>query len=238
MKTAPTLEGAPADKTKGLNYLNDWVVNLVGYIVKPYHSILAHKAQIMDAVELKSPNAIVTCSLDRCIRMWDLATGNKMGSFKPKHAKGVRCLDYTPEYSGYIISVGHENIIKVWSPEVQIDMAYVGNLEGHNTAVTCAKFIENTQFVISIDDRLTIRVWDIRSMTCLQVLTQDKKKFECNGLCIIPKSRKFLMYGRRMVLFDTAGDKLEANENNKTEDAFPFQVEFNTYYKTFVAATK
>ena len=229
---------AGEDRTWGLNYINDWSYNSIGPNLIAYRSILAHKSQIMDAVELKTPNAIVTCSLDHTIKAWDLSNGSKLGSFHPKHTTGVRCLDYTPDFSGYIISVGHENIIKVWSPEVSIHRAYAGCLEGHNAAVTSAKFVLASPCAISIDQKLNIRIWDIRNMTCMQVIAQDRKKFECNGLCIMSNQRKFLMYGRRIILFDTIGERMDKEIVNTDDESYPFYVEFNNYYKNFIAVTK
>ncbi len=192
----------------------------------------------MDAVELKTPNAVVTCSLDHSIKAWDLFTGTKLGSFSPKHSTGVRCLDYTSAFTGYIISVGHENVIKVWSPEVSINRAYAGCLEGHSSAVISAKFMEGSPCVMSVDEKLNIRIWDIRNMTCMQVIALERKKFDCSGLCIVPALRKFVMYGRRLVMFDTAADKSSRQPVNVEEETYPFHVEFNSYYKTFIVVTK
>jgi WD40 repeat protein len=226
------------DKTQGLNYLNDWSFNSIGPKFAPHRSWRGHKAQIMDMVEIQSPISVATCSLDRTIKMWDLGTGQKLGRLDPKHMSGVRCLDYTPDFSGSIVSVGHENTIKVWSPEVSIQRAYVGCLEGHNTAVMSAKFIAQSPLLISIDEKLSIRVWDIRTLACVQVITQNRKRFGCNGLCVAGAQHKFAIYGRRMILFDTTLERVGKKEVKPMEEAYPFRVEFNTHYKTFVVVTK
>ncbi len=226
------------DKTKGPNYLNDWCFNPVGPVITIYNTIAAHKAQIMDMVELRLPPAIATCSLDQTIKIWNLSSGELLGSLKPKHLSGVRTLDYTTEFSGYIISVGHENYIKVWSPEVSINQAYVGTLDGHNTAVMSAKFIQRSPYVVSIDEKLNIRIWDIRNLVCLQVIAQDRKKFECNGLCVLGAQRKFTIYGRRVILFDTLAEKGSHKVIKPTEEVYPLQVVFNAYYKVFMVVTK
>jgi len=210
----------------------------MGPKISAFRSFKAHKAHIMDVIEIISPCAIATCSLDHKIKLWDLSLGIKLGSLNPCHTTGVRSLDYTPDYSGYIVSVGHENIIKVWSPEVSIHRAYVGCLEGHNSAVMTAKFIKNSPFLISVDEKLNLRVWDIRGMACVQVISQTHKKYACNGMCVIGSEHKFVLYGRRLLMYDTVLDKVGKKELKPVDDAYPFKVVFNSYTKTFVIATK
>ena len=160
-----------------MNYINDWSFNPVGSVFSIYNSIEAHSQKIMDAVELRVPLSIATCSLDQNIKIWDMFTGKPLGSLLPKHLSGVRTLDYTPYYSGSIISVGYESHIKVWSPEVSLNQAFVGIVEGHNTAVVSAKFIQKSHNAISIDGKLTINIWDISTLICLQPISQDRKQF-------------------------------------------------------------
>ncbi len=226
------------DKTQGPNYINDWSFDPVGPKIAIYRTRKVHNAQIMDLVEIASPISIATCSLDHKIKLWDLSTGAKLGTLEPPHLTGVRCLDYIPDFSGSIVSVGHENTIKVWSPEVSIHRAYVGSLEGHNAAVMCAKFIKYSPYLVSIDEKLNIRVWDIRTLTSVQVITQAHKRFFCNGLCVLGAEHKFVIYGRRMIMYDTVLGRVGKSEIRPADDAYPFRVEFNTYYKSFVIATK
>eukprot|EP01022_Parablepharisma_sp_SALTPOND_P001157 TRINITY_DN105701_c0_g1_i1.p2 TRINITY_DN105701_c0_g1~~TRINITY_DN105701_c0_g1_i1.p2 ORF type:complete len:538 (-),score=58.24 TRINITY_DN105701_c0_g1_i1:2394-4007(-) len=233
-----TLTEQKADKIQGPNFFNDWSLSVIGPTVALIRSVHAHDAQIMDCIELRQPVAIATCSLDQTIKIWDLATGEKLGSLKPKHSSGVRCLDYTPEFGGSIISTGHEVLIKVWSPEVSISQAYVGSLEGHSTSVVAAKFFKQSPYVASIDEKLSIRIWDVRTLTCLQILAQDRKKFNCNGICVIGSQLRFFVYGRRLLVFDTTHDKKSNKVVKAADDVYPYQVLFNQYYKTFYVLTK
>jgi WD40 repeat protein len=175
--------------------------------------------------------------LDQTIKLWDLFLGRQVGTLKPKHISGVRSLEYTPEYSGTIVSVAHENYIKVWSAEVSIEQAFVGTLEGHNNPVVSAKFLHKLPYVISVDERTTVRIWDIRSLVCLQSISHERKKFDCNGLCVI-NEQKFLIYGRKMMLFGTRSSKSEGTSVKLIGEAYPIKVEFNAYSKTFMVTTK
>jgi len=218
--------------------VNDWNIEVIGPKVILYNSFKAHKGHIMDLVEIVSRSAIVTCSLDHKIKLWDLFNGTKIGSLKPKHKSGVRGLDYTPDFSGVLISIAHETRIKVWSTEVALHRAYIGDLEGHTGPIIGAKFIKQSPYLVSIDDRLSIRIWDIRSMNSMQTILEQSKKFLCNGICTLGEQHKFVLFGKRLILYDTAVHKIEQNDLKALDDSYPFQAVFNRHYKIIIIVTK
>jgi len=222
----------------GVNYINDWSYNAVSNVWSIFCSIEAHKGKIMDVIELKFPPLVVTCSLDQSIKLWDLFTGDHVGSLKPQHVSGVRELDYTPEYSGTIISVGHENYVKIWSAEVSINQAYVGSLIGHNNTVVSAKFIQKLPYAVSVDNKTIIRVWDIRTLACLQKIPHERKRFDCVGLCVLSKYEKFIIYGHKLVMFDTKANHVKEKTLKLMKEAYPIKVKFNKYDKAFMVTTK
>lgn len=124
-----------------------------------------HKKDIMDVCEIHSPLAIATASFDKTIRIFNLQEKVAIGVLK-EHKKGVRSLNYSPYHGGNILSVGHENYINVWSPEGSINRSHIGKLEGHNAPVVSAKFINQTPFCVSVDEKLNVRIWDIRTLQC------------------------------------------------------------------------
>ena len=67
----------------------------------------------MDAVEIKDPLCIATAGMDSKILLWDLQDVRLLGELSGKHERGVRCLDYSPDYAGHIVSVGYERDIHV-----------------------------------------------------------------------------------------------------------------------------
>eukprot|EP00826_Nyctotherus_ovalis_P020965 TRINITY_DN16679_c0_g1_i1.p1 TRINITY_DN16679_c0_g1~~TRINITY_DN16679_c0_g1_i1.p1 ORF type:complete len:407 (-),score=87.34 TRINITY_DN16679_c0_g1_i1:40-1260(-) len=80
----------------GPNFINDWGYQALSSELLIYRSIHAHDDQIMHCIEILRPPAIMTCSLDHHIRLWDLSTGERIGSLQPEHKSGVRYLDYMP----------------------------------------------------------------------------------------------------------------------------------------------
>jgi WD40 repeat protein len=96
-----------------------------------------------------------------------------------QHTKAIRSLDYNPNLGvGYILSVGFEYYINVWSPEVALNDAHKGKLEGHYSPVITCKFLSGSPMCVSVDEEGNIRVWDIRYLLCLQLIPQEKKNFK------------------------------------------------------------
>lgn len=116
----------------------------------------------MDVCELHSPLSLATASFDRTIRIYNLQDKTALGVLK-EHKTGVRSLNYTPFHGGNILSVGHEIYVNVWSPEGSIVRSHIGKLEGHNAPVVAAKFINVTPYCVSVDEKMNIRIWDIRT---------------------------------------------------------------------------
>ncbi len=220
------------------HFLNCWSLRAFGALLSVRGCLKAHKGQIMDVSEIHMPPALATCSLDHTIKLWDLQSGQKLGSLKPAHATGVRSLDYIPEYRGLLASVGLDKLVALWSPSDFPLQPHVGWLEGHSEAVLCAKFVRGTPYLVSIDHKLTIRVWDVRSMSCVQVLFQRISRFECAGLCAVGHKPQFAIYGRRLILFETVSDILGYKDSTPIAEAYPIHVTFNARDRTFLVTTK
>ncbi len=84
---------------------------------------------IFDVIELQSPFSIASASLDSTIRIFSLVDKEDISVLR-EHTKGVRQLSYNPNFGGFIISVGFERNIYVWSPEVTQKKSLIGKLEG------------------------------------------------------------------------------------------------------------
>lgn len=117
-------------------------------------------------IELASPFAIASASLDHTIRIYSLVDKEEISVLK-EHTKGVRQLSYNPNFGGFIISVGFERNVYVWSPEVTQKKSLIGKLEGHTEIVVCAKFLNLKPFCVSIDEKYNFRFWDVRTLTCV-----------------------------------------------------------------------
>ena len=127
---------------------------------------------ILDLIELTTPFAIASASLDSTIRIYSLVDKEEVSVLR-EHVKGVKQLSYNPNFGGFILSVGFERNVNVWSPEVTTKKSLIGRLEGHTEIVVCAKFLNFKPFCVTIDEKFNFRFWDVRTLTCVQVITNE-----------------------------------------------------------------
>lgn len=131
-----------------------------------------HKKAVLDIIEIDYPFSIASASMDSTIRLYSLVDKLEI-SILNEHQKGVRCLSYNANFGGFIVSVGFERNIYVWSPEVTSRKSLIGKLEGHIEIVVAVKFLNAKPYCVSIDEKFNIRYWDVRTLTCVQVMANE-----------------------------------------------------------------
>lgn len=124
---------------------------------------LKHPDTIMDVIEIYSPHLLVTACMDHKLRLISLKEQTIIAIYH-EHKTGIRRLSYCHLYNSCIASVGHENYVNIWSPEISLFKAYLGKLEGHSSTVVDAQFVDQTPFLVSMDLKENVRIWDIRTM--------------------------------------------------------------------------
>jgi hypothetical protein len=75
-----------------------------------------HTDTIQDVTECFDPMLVITACMDSLIRLISMNERKLVGVFRG-HLTGVRQLDYTVFGEGYVLSIGHERFINVWSLE-------------------------------------------------------------------------------------------------------------------------
>lgn len=128
-----------------------------------------HTDLIMHIIEINLPHSIASCSLDKTIRIYNLKERFLITQLKG-HQTGIRQMSYVSIFGGFFVSVGYEPHIYVWSPETAIKQAYVGKLKGHPDPVVEAKFLHNSTVLVSIDEKLLIKVFDVYTFECKQTI--------------------------------------------------------------------
>ncbi|TKA44798.1 hypothetical protein B0A55_13661, partial [Friedmanniomyces simplex] len=110
---------------------------------------------------------LVSGSVDRTIRIWDVDTGRLVGEPLQGHAGSVLCLQFDPrDHEDTIVSGGAGGELIFWVFSTRIKIKIVSN--AHGDAVTCLKF-DQTRLVTCSQDE-TIKVWD-RTTLSAQILT-------------------------------------------------------------------
>lgn len=236
--TSPQVHSQPNALNANFHFIADWNYRPQSWSVWLHRWFRGHRGHIMDVAEVTSRAAVATCALDRKVKLWDLCAGRKLGTFKPAHITGVRTLNYTPDFGSLLISTAYESAIKVWLPELSIGRAYAGSLEGHKSSVVAARLVKNSPYLVSVDDRVHLRVWDVRKLVCVQSISQPYRRSTCIGLCIMSKLQRIVVFGKTLLVFDTTIEKLGRREMEIVEDAYPLKAEFNERTKQLVVVTK
>lgn len=130
---------------------------------------------------------------------------------------------------------------------------------GHNSPVVDAKFLQTSPFIVSVDEKLNIRIWDVRNQACMQIISHENNtKLPVLGLIVFPNQKMFGVLSKRFMFYDTnqqshemsgsdahlgrgksTGKLASINEAyGKQNDLQAVSVQFNKYYLNFVVVTK
>ena len=101
------------------------------------HVLGGHTGTVADVKCQEAYPQDITASLDKTVRLWDLAAGKTMGVLT-HHKKGVRALALHP--SEFTFATGSTGSIKQWKcPEG----AFMQNFEGHNAIINTMSVNQN-----------------------------------------------------------------------------------------------
>ena len=203
-----------------------------------YCIITQHKNEIYDVIEIKKPFLMLTACLDGYIRLINTKDLEFLKTWK-YHSAGVKHLDYNPnlERAGYIISTGFEYNINLYCTDLSIESAFKGKLEGHFLPIVDCKFINSSPFCASVDEDGNIRIWDTLLKICLQSIPNMKKNIVVNGLLIMHKLNKFIIYGNNLTFFDSKYKEDKDDPDDLYEENHPIKICYNKYYQQFYVAS-
>ncbi|XP_048586234.1 WD repeat-containing protein 64-like isoform X2 [Nematostella vectensis] len=87
--------------------------------------------------------------------------------------KGVNCFDYCTR-ANVIVTAGADKIVRIWHP--LIFTRPTGKLLGHLFTIVEIAVNEKDQQLISLSTARVFRVWDLQTLTCLQVFTDNEER--------------------------------------------------------------
>ncbi|WFD00544.1 Lissencephaly-1 [Malassezia yamatoensis] len=131
---------------------------------------------------------IVSGSSDQTVRLWDAESGESRTEFHG-HEHVVECVAFAPtcaydairslagiqvaktnphasQPGQYFVSGARDKSIRLWSQQGQC----LRVLYGHDNWIRGLTFSPNGQFLLSVSDDKTMRVWDLWSARCIKVL--------------------------------------------------------------------
>ncbi|AQZ11640.1 ELP2 (YGR200C) [Zygosaccharomyces parabailii] len=68
------------------------------------------------------------------------------------------------------VAFGAGKTIALWDPICEIPRGVYATLKGHNSEVTCVKFIPNTDFMVSASEDHHVKIWEFSSLECVQTI--------------------------------------------------------------------
>ncbi|EGR30377.1 hypothetical protein IMG5_133440, partial [Ichthyophthirius multifiliis] len=160
------------------------------------HSISFSKA-IIDVCEVQYLQKAVILIQENTIVLLDLIQKKKIQQLQGQQNK-IHSIAFFKQYQT-ILTAGYDNYISIYNITEQFnDFNLIGNLKKHQTIITAIVCVENTPMVISADDLFLIKIWDIRTQTCIQNLNTELRNsikqmhIMKNRLCLV--TSKIIMF--------------------------------------------
>mmetsp|Transcript_3586 Transcript_3586/g.12606 ORF Transcript_3586/g.12606 Transcript_3586/m.12606 type:complete len:910 (-) Transcript_3586:797-3526(-) len=158
----------------------------------------AQKSAIKVIVDVPSLDGILTGYLDGTMILWEKGGGKKPKKVYRGHRNGIIAIAYTHELK-MIVSAGVSDEILIWNPFVERKLT---ELHGHRAPMLGLHIVAlrtGAYQLLSADKSGTFKVWDLRTLECLQSFScdaglQDVKQYinlPSKNLIIAAGARKF-----------------------------------------------
>ena len=129
-----------------------------------------HTDAVTDMLFLPFDGHLVTSSLDSHIKCLNVRTLRVMRTLSG-HGKGVNHITYSHQYN-MLVSAGHDYCPLCWATNVPSSKFYRlrdGN-KPHSSRIVGIHLVQSTPQCVSCDTQGLIKIWDIRTMQCVQTL--------------------------------------------------------------------
>ncbi|EKX52264.1 hypothetical protein GUITHDRAFT_65478 [Guillardia theta CCMP2712] len=138
-------------------------------------------------------NILASSSVDKTLRLWDIASASQVGEAMEGHEGWVLALAFRPSDAATLVSGGSDKALRVWNVA---DRKEVGKLEGHKDRVISIVFSPTDPNIAasSSADR-TIRLWNTSTMEAVGKPLEGHKafindvQFALDGETIVASSR-------------------------------------------------
>ena len=190
----------------------------------------SHQDMVLGLKTLNGLETLASASMDKTIRLWDTTTGSLRRTLEG-HEKGVRSLAYNDDYR-FLVSGGFDYDALVWNPYVE---RLILRLHGHTAPLCGVEMVQNTPQIITADVSGIVKIWDIRTFTCMQTFSKEDEGTTAaiSSFVNLPKKQRIVIGGRKMHIFDY--QKLENPE--LSGDSPVVSVYYNDTLMSFVTAT-
>ena len=175
-------------------------------------------SNIIDIVPIEVLKLIAVSSMDKMITIWSLQE-RRIVITLDMSVGGIHTTLWSANYQ-VLITAGYENTIKIWNIDpIYHDISLAGKLKGHMGMLYAVEAIPKTPMVVSCDDLGHFKVWDIRTLRCVQTIKLDAKLtvnrimslYEYGKLAFFGKRLNFIEFEKELTL--TSKGKTKAKEN-------------------------
>jgi WD40 repeat protein len=129
-------------------------------------SLEGHTDSVTSFLSIATLRLLVSSSMDSTVRIWNLRSNAPLKVLRG-HSRGVSSVAFSSEQR-VLLSCGFDHEIFVWNPYVETRTS--GKLRGHTCSILSVKCVEGTKEAISVDIEGNLRVWDLRTLQCVQIL--------------------------------------------------------------------
>eukprot|EP00698_Gefionella_okellyi_P015160 TRINITY_DN4268_c0_g1_i2.p1 TRINITY_DN4268_c0_g1~~TRINITY_DN4268_c0_g1_i2.p1 ORF type:complete len:822 (+),score=180.50 TRINITY_DN4268_c0_g1_i2:76-2541(+) len=182
-----------------------------------------HTKWVTDLLEIPNLGMLLSASMDALVHMMDVETMQVLHTLH-EHTKGVSVLDYSKTFRASL-SAGYDRDIIMWNPYVR---SIFYRLVGHQQPVTGLHAADGSPEVISCDTSGRIKIWDIRTLQCLQTL--EARDFKFNAMAIDPTSHEIFVSGKEWRVWKS----VTGNNTDITSKLAIKDVLFNPQHNTWL----
>ncbi|KAG2064687.1 WD40 repeat-like protein [Suillus decipiens] len=132
---------------------------------------------------------IVSGSLDKTIRVWDMGTGKPLGAPLEGHTAGVNTVVISSD-GNRIVSGSDDQTVRVW--DMKTGKAVGPPFRGHTAVVWSVAISRDGKRIVSGSKDTTIRVWDVEFLDRHQLFEVPAICFSSNPIHALHSAAPFL----------------------------------------------
>jgi WD40 repeat protein len=119
-----------------------------------------HTGWVLNVVFSPDGQKLASASYDNTVRLWDVETGQAIGSALEGHTSYVLNVVFSPD-GQKLASASGDNTVRLW--DVETGQAIGSALEGHTSSVRNVVFSADGQKLASASDDNTVQLWDVET---------------------------------------------------------------------------